>query len=162
MSLVPSCVHALKRLLDITAQKVKFEWGVLLPQYCYRPQRSCGQGNVFASVCLSTGGRVSASVHAGMPDPPKPGRPPPPRDQADPPKPGTPRDQADPPWTRQTPPRTRQTPRDQADPPWTRQTPPDQADPPPLIFVWQKFHQRPKSHVQQRNQKSITVQTSCV
>ena len=85
----------------------------------YRPQRSCGQGNVFTGVCLSTGGdggRVSASVHAGMPDP---------RDQAD-----------TPPGTRQTPPGTRQTPPDQADPsgpgrpPRTRQTPPNQADPP--------------------------------
>ena len=37
----------------------------------YRPQRSCGQGNVFTGVCLSTGGRVSASVHAGMPYPPR-------------------------------------------------------------------------------------------
>ena len=33
----------------------------------YWPQRSCGQGNVLTGVCLSTGGRVSASVHAGMP-----------------------------------------------------------------------------------------------
>ena len=41
----------------------------------YRPQRSCGQGNVFTGVCLSTGGRVSASVHAGMPYPPD-GEPP--------------------------------------------------------------------------------------
>ena len=73
----------------------------------YRPQRSCGQGNVFTGVCLSTGGRVSASVHAGMPDPPgtrpppRPGRPPrpgippgpgraPPPDQADPPQKQTP------------------------------------------------------------------------
>ena len=62
----------------------------------YRPQRSCGQGNVFTGVCLSTGGRVSASVHAGMPYPPGtretplgPGRPPP--------GPGRP------PGTRQTP-----------------------------------------------------------
>ena len=36
----------------------------------YWRKRSCGQGNVFTGVCLSTGGRVSASVHAGMPDPP--------------------------------------------------------------------------------------------
>ena len=36
---------------------------------CYQPQRSCGQGNVFTGVCLSTGGRVSASVPAGMPYP---------------------------------------------------------------------------------------------
>ena len=89
----------------------------------YRPQRSCGQGNVFTGVCLSTGGRGSASVHAGMPypsppgpgrhTPPGPGRPPrdladPPQDQADPP-----RDQADPPppgtW-QTTPPPGKQTP----------------------------------------------------
>ena len=25
--------------------------------YFYRPQRSCGQGNIFTGVCLSTGGR---------------------------------------------------------------------------------------------------------
>ena len=79
---------------------------------CYRPQRSCGQGNVFTGVCLSTGGRVSASVHAGMPDPPRSGRPP--------------WDQADTPWTRKTPPQDQaDTPPDQAD------TPPDQADTPP-------------------------------
>ena len=97
----------------------------------YRPQRSCGLGNVFTGVCLSTGGRVSASVHAGMPDPPGPGRLPQTRqtpwDQADPSRPGR-----HPPGTRMTPPQ------DQADtplgpgrqPPRTRQTPQDQADPP--------------------------------
>ena len=97
---------------------------------CYRPQRSCGQGNVFTGVCLSTGGRVSASVHARMPYPPGT-RQTPPRDQADtprtrqtPPRPGRP------PRTRQTPPDQADTPPDQADPPRTRQTPPDQADPP--------------------------------
>ena len=59
----------------------------------YRPQRSCGEGNVFTGMCLSTGGgRVSASVYAGMPDPPRPGRHPLPR-------PGR-----HPPGTRQTPP----------------------------------------------------------
>ena len=72
--------------------------------FYYRPQRSCGQGNVFTGVCLSTGeGRVSASVHAGMPDPP---------------------DQANTPQTRQTPPQIRQT------PPGPGRHPPDQADPP--------------------------------
>ena len=52
----------------------------------------------FTGVCLSTGGRVSASVHAGMPDP----------------------------LTRQTPPLhpTRQTPPGPGRTPWTRQTPP--------------------------------------
>ena len=41
--------------------------------YSYRPQRSCGQGNIFTPVCHSfcsqRGG--SASVHAGMPHPPQ-------------------------------------------------------------------------------------------
>ena len=75
---------------------------------CYRPQRSCGQGNVFTGVCLSTGGKgvcLSANWDASpipgsrpsldQADPPEPGRPPltrqtPPPDQADPPRPGTP------------------------------------------------------------------------
>ena len=116
----------------------------------------CGQGNVFTGVCLSTGGRVSASVHAGMPTPPDQADPPgtrwnPPWTRQTPPGPGGPPDQADPPRTRQTPPRpgrtppgpsrhplsgpgrppgTRQTPRDQADPPGTRQTPPGPGRPP--------------------------------
>ena len=90
----------------------------------YRPQRSCGQGNVFTGVCLSTGGRVYASVHAGIPDPPRTRQTP--LDQADPlgpgrhplPAPGSPPGPGRPPWTRQTP-------RDQHTPPL------DQADPPP-------------------------------
>ena len=73
----------------------------------YRPQWSCGQGNVFTGVCLSIGGEgvcLSACWDAPPPrsrspldqaDPPGPGRPP--WDQADPPKPGRP------PQTRQTP-----------------------------------------------------------
>ena len=55
----------------------------------YRPQRSCGQGNVFTGVCLSTGGRVSASVHAGMPYPPD-GEPNPPPRNGEPPQDGEP------------------------------------------------------------------------
>ena len=72
--------------------------------HCYRPQRSCGQGNVFTGVCLSTGGEgVCLSACWDVMPPP---------DQAyTPPGPGRP-------------------PLDQADPPWTRQTPPDQTDPP--------------------------------
>ena len=54
------------------------------PDY-YRPQRSCGQGNVFTSVCLSTGGCLPQCM---LGYPPRPGR--------------------HPPWTRQTP-RTRHT-----------------------------------------------------
>ena len=91
----------------------------------YRPQRSCGQGNVFTGVCLSTGGEgvcLSACWDATPQDQAEP-----PWDQADPPGPGRPprTKQNPPPGTRQTPPGTRQTPpRDQADPPGTRQTPP--------------------------------------
>ena len=91
----------------------------------YRPQRSCGQGNVFTGVRLSTGGEgVCLSACWDARPPPGPGRPPwtrqTPPDQADTPLPGSgrsPLDQADPPRIRQTPP-------DQAD------HPPDQADPP--------------------------------
>ena len=84
----------------------------------YRPQRSCGQGNVFTGVCLSTGGgRPGRPPEGPGRPPPGPGRHPP--DQADPP-----RDQADPPGTRQTPPRTRQTPPGPGRPPPGKQTPP--------------------------------------
>ena len=74
---------------------------------------------MFLQVCVwPQGGRVSASVHAGMPDPP---------DQADPPGPSRhpppPPDQADTQRTRQIPPQTRQTPPCRH-PPGTRQTPP--------------------------------------
>ena len=45
--------------------------GLTLSICYYRPQRSCGQGNVFTGVCDSVHGReVSASVHVGIPDPP--------------------------------------------------------------------------------------------
>ena len=83
---------------------------VSVPNYSYRPQRSCGQGYVFTRVC--------DSVHRGVS---RQGEPPPPP-------------------TRQTPPRTRQTPNpqdqadphppDQADPPPGRETPPDRQTPP--------------------------------
>ena len=96
---------------------------------CYRPQRSCGQGNVFTGVCLSTGGGVCLSACWDA-------RPPQTRQ--------TPPDQADPPRTRQTPPgpgrhppprlgrppQLGRPPRDQADPsPRTRQTPPGKQTP---------------------------------
>ena len=38
---------------------------------CYRPQRSCGQGNIFTPVCHSVHRGVSASVQAGIPPPSK-------------------------------------------------------------------------------------------
>ena len=86
-------------------------WKKVNEEHFYRPQRSCGQGNVFTGVCLSTGGRVSASVHVGIPDPPdQAGRPSPPR-------------------TRQTP-RPGRPPRTRADPRTRANIPPDQADTP--------------------------------
>ena len=102
-----------------------------------------GRNEVVAKVmfyrCVSVhrggGGRVSASVHAGMPDPPPDQTGPPgsgrhPPDQADPPGSARhPPDQADPPGPARPPrqgrpPRTSQTPPGQAD------YPPDKADPP--------------------------------
>ena len=88
-----------------------------------------GQGNIFTSVCQEFcpqggGGRVSASVHAGIPPPDQA----PPRDQAHPPGPGIPLSR--PPGTRHPPPETRHTPPSRH-PPGTRHTPPgDQAHPP--------------------------------
>ena len=77
---------------------------------------------MFLQVCVCPrggGGRVSASVHAGMPYPPASGRPP--RDQTDPPGPGR-----HPPRTKQTPPRP-----DRNTPLGTRQTPPRPGQTPP-------------------------------
>ena len=65
---------------------------------CYRPQRSCGQGNVFTGVCLSTGGEGVCLSACWDAIPPRPSRHPPGTRQT-PPGPGRP-----PPRTRQTPP----------------------------------------------------------
>ena len=109
---------------------------------------ACWDARPPPSVCLSTGG-VSASVHAGMPDPPgpdrhppRPGRHPPSRPGRHPPGPGRhPPDQTPPgpgrhppdrpPRTRQTPPGPGRHPPDQADTPRTRQTPPGPDTPRP-------------------------------
>ena len=112
----------------------------------YRPQRSCGQGNIFTPVCHSfySQGGGSASVHAGI-LPPSPRSRPPDADPpgADPPgadPPGADPPQSRPPWSRhprdQTPPqsrplradppRSRHPPR--GDPPW-EQTPPQEQTP---------------------------------
>ena len=88
----------------------------------YRPQRSCGQGNIFTPVCHS--------VHRG-----EGGLPQcmlgyhPPLDQPDPPL-GS---DTTSPWTRWTPPDQTPPSPDQADhpPPRIRHTPPDQTRPPP-------------------------------
>ena len=101
----------------------------------YRPQRSCGQGNVFTGVCLSTGGEgvcLSACWDAICPrdqaDPPRSGRPPPQIRQTPPLGPGRhpPRTRQTPPWDlADTPPGPGRHPRDQAD------TPPGPGRPPP-------------------------------
>ena len=86
-----------------TSQQISVNIG-----YIYRPQRSCGQGNVFTGVCLSIGGEgVCLSAFWDV-IPPGTRQTPSflPRNQADPPGPGRhpPRDQADTPPIRQTPP----------------------------------------------------------
>ena len=97
-----------------------------VPTYYYRPQRSCGQGNIFTPVChsfCSQGGRGSASMHAGIPPREQipPGADQPPRTRpTTPPRPGRP------PRNRQTLPQSRHPP-DQADPP----PGPDRLPPPP-------------------------------
>ena len=78
---------------------------------------------MFLQVCVCPqGGRMSASVHAGMPHPPGPGR-----HHHHHPRPGRapPPDQPDTPWDQADPHRPGRPPRDQAD-----TTPVDQADPP--------------------------------
>ena len=93
----------------------------------YRPQRSCGQGNIFTPVChsfCSQGGGGLPQCMLGYHHPPGPGRPPQtrqtPPDQADPPGPG----RCPPRPGRHPPPRPGRPPLDQAD------TPLDQANPP--------------------------------
>ena len=68
-------------------------------EYIYRPQRSCGQGNIFTPVCHSVhrGEGVSASVHAGIPHPP----------EQTPPRAETPLEHTPPPWSTHHPPRSR-------------------------------------------------------
>ena len=82
----------------------------------YRPQRSCGQGNVFTGVCHSF-----CSQGGLRRTPPRAGRPPQTRKNP----PGTrenPPGRENPPQTRENPPGTRE------NPPGTRQTPPREED----------------------------------
>ena len=105
----------------------------------YRPQRSCGQGNIFTPVChsfCSQGGRGSASVHAGI----SPWEQTPPQEQTPPrtrpPQEQTPLDQT-PPGSRH-PPGPDTTPPDQT-PPHPDQTPP----PPPGSRLQHTVYERP-------------------
>ena len=117
--------------------------------HIYRPQRSCGQGNVFTGVCLSTGGGEGVCLSASwdaippprMEESPLDGEPPPPGTRQTPPDGGTPPGWRTPPGTRQTPP-DGEPPRDQADPPRWR-TPRDQADPPPGSRLQHTVYKRP-------------------
>ena len=60
--------------LKILPQKVGNP--IMRPMAYYRPQRSCGQGNVFTGVCLSTGGEGVCLSACWDARPPQPGRPP--------------------------------------------------------------------------------------
>ena len=127
------CNPLLCKVIKVRLQiKVLFERGTPSPLKVacyYRPQRSCGQGNIFTLVCHSVHRGVSASVHAGIPHPPGADTPweqtPPgavtPTGADTPLAADTPRQQT-PPW-QQTPPRSRHPPR--AD------NPPEQTPPPP-------------------------------
>ena len=119
-------------------------------KYFYWPQRSCGQGNVFTGVCLSTGGVGGGCLPQCMlgyqtppdqadplnqADPPRPGRPTP-WDQAD-----TPPDQADTSLTRQTPPQTRHPPTQTRHP--QPPTPPRPGRPPPGSRLQHTVYEQP-------------------
>ena len=100
-------------------------YNLLAGNNLYRPQRSCGQGNIFTPVCHSVHRGVSASVHAGIPPPQsRPPRSSPPRADTPPSEPGTPPGTRHPPGTRYTPlglstPRgTKYTPLGLSTPPW--------------------------------------------
>ena len=112
-------VNKMKQLIANTVAKWwHINW------YFYRPQRSCGQGNVFTGVCLSTGGEGVCLSACWDAIPPSPTRQTPPQDQADPSGPGRPLlDQADTPPGRH-PPGPGRPPRPGRHPPGTRQTPP--------------------------------------
>ena len=73
----------------------------------YRPQRSCGQGNIFTPVCHSVHTGGSASVHAGIPTPPgtnPPGSRHPPRSRPPQEQTHTPPPREQTPWSRHPPP----------------------------------------------------------
>ena len=124
---MPEAGGTLKKLTMQTTFKLKMNAPYLYVRLTFITGRNEVVAKVMFYRCVSVhrggGGRVSASVHAGMPDPP---------------------DQTDPPRIRQTPPPTRQTPRISQTPPRTRQTPPpDQADPPQGSRLQHTVYERP-------------------
>ena len=109
---------------------------------CYRPQRSCGQGNVFTGVCLSTGGEGVCLSACWDARPPWTRQTPPdqadtPLDQADPP------DQADTPGPGRHPQPGRYPPRPSRHPPRPGRHPPDQADTPLGSRLQHTVYERP-------------------
>ena len=89
-----------------------------------------------ASVVLSTGGRVSASVHAGIP-------------------PGADTSQTRPPWTRHTPP--------QEQPPRTRHHPPPGSRHPPWEAPPRSRHLPPGSRRQHTvNERPVRILLECI
>ena len=133
----------------------------LAPSICYRPQRSCGQANVFTGVCLSTGGGEGVCLSAcwdAIP-PPESGRAPPPpgtRQTPSPLGPGRP-----PPGTRQTPPWDQADPPGPGRPPWDQaDTPPDQADTPP---PWDQADTPPESRLQHTvYERPVRILLECI
>ena len=88
--------------------------------YFYRPQRSCGQGNVFTGVCLSTMGEGVCLSACWDAIPPLDGGTPPGTRQTSHPRP----------WIENLPPpRTRQTPLDGEPPPGPGRPPPGKQTP---------------------------------
>ena len=114
----------------------------LLIVYC-RPQRSCGQGNVFTGVCLSTGGclpQCMLGCHTPLDGEP-PGWRNPPWDQVDPPTPDSqPLDGESPPGPGRPP--DGELPQ-MENPPGTRQTPQMEKPPPPGSRLQHTVYERP-------------------
>ena len=126
--------------------KYKYKYGWTISSMdIYRPQRSCGQGNVFTGVChslCSQGEGVCLSACWDTTSPPGPGRHPLRSDT--PPGPGRhPWDQADPPWDQAD------TPLEPGRPPWIRHppyqadTPADQAGNPPGSRLQHTVYEQP-------------------
>ena len=99
----------------------------------YRPQRSCGQGNVFTGVCHSF-----CSRGGGSPENPPPSRENPPQ-QGEPTPPGPRRH---PPGTRENPPGPRRPPRTRENPPGSRR-PPGTRETPPGSRLQHTVYERP-------------------
>ena len=114
---VGQCEHTIRNLVLLYL----FTCKVIVLVYYYRPQRSCGQGNVFTAVCDSVhrGGLWQGEPPTGRENPPPPS------------KETTPAGRTPPPPSKETPLAGRPPPAGRA-PPWQGEPPsPWQVDPPP-------------------------------